>query len=405
MNRVEAIEDILGVEALGSGVGLSLPGGATPEHVVAPRDAEECARLMRWATSSGIGVLPVGGGARSRPFESEGRWVALSTERMDGIETYEAADLTLTAAAGTPMADVAAAMRPHRQWAPFDPPRVGEGTIGGFVSVADSGPLWAGYGEVRNHVLGATIVTGDGRILRLGGRVVKNVAGFDLLKLVVGGRGSFGVVTSVCIRAFPEPIEDRVLVLASASLPELAGPALQVATAPIVPVSSVIVDRLPTSDTPGLVIRLHGSRVTVDADQRRLEAHLGLKLATIDNRATFAAEVSNRGASDDIVIRVSTLPSLLGGLLGVVDGAGASSVGLDAYGARGRVSFSESEGSQAARFLDAASALGATVAVESAPHTSPLWARADENTSHEAELMDGLRRAFDPEGVLWPTRS
>src|SRR5680860_1056589 len=104
----------------------------------------------------------------------------LSTARMSGVEIYEPADLTLTAGAGTPLRELAEALAPHDQWLPFDPPDADGRTLGGLVAAGLSGPLAAGYGPLRNHVLGATVVCGDGRVLRLGGRVVKNVAGFDL---------------------------------------------------------------------------------------------------------------------------------------------------------------------------------------------------------------------------------
>ena len=142
----------------------------------------------------------------------------ISTARLNGIEIYEPADLTLTARSGTSLVDIAAELRSHSQWLPFDPPRLLDRTLGGFVATGQSGPLWMGYGELRNHVLGMTIVSGDGRLLKLGGRVMKNVAGFDLLKPIVGSHGRFGVITSVSIRAFPVPAVERVLVLRADSV-------------------------------------------------------------------------------------------------------------------------------------------------------------------------------------------
>lgn len=405
MSGVTTLDAVVTPEALRTVDEIAPLAGAGPEAVVAPADDEECARAMSWASETGVGVLPVGNCGMLEPFDVERRWIALSTHRLTGITAYEAADLTLTARAGTPVAEVDAAMRANRQWAPFDPPGALDSTLGGLVSSGQSGPLWAGYGELRNHVLGATLVTGDGRILRLGGRVVKNVAGFDLLKLVVGGRGSFGVVTSVCLRAFPEPIEDRVLVLAASTFSELAGPALRIATAPIVPAASVVVDHLPTSRTPGLVVRLHGSRATVDADQRRLEGHLGVKLSPVDDPLPFVRAVTERTADDPIVVRLSSSPSRMGGLLGVVERIGAAGVSLDAYGARGRVSFDTTRARAATELLDVAPDLSATAVVERAPVGSALWSRGVQRPAVEAALLSGLSTAFDPEGVLWPTRA
>ena len=403
MIETRPLESVVSSDAL-QAPEVQLPVGSEPDRVVSPGDVDECARVMAWASECGVGVLPVGNGGQLRPVAPGRSWVALSTHRLDGIETYEAADLTLTAGSGTAMADIGVAMRREGQWAPFDPPGVRQGTIGGLVSTGRSGALWAGYGELRNHVLGATVVTGDGRVLRLGGRVVKNVAGYDLLKLLVGGRGAFGLMTSVCIRAFPEPIQDRVLVLAATSVSELAEASRRIATAPIVPASAVVVDRLPTSDTPGLALRLHGSKVTVDADQRSLEDHLGVKLATVDDPVSFVEGVSERCGAETVVVRLSTSPSHFGGFLELADGDAVSSVALDPYGARGRVAFADSEAATSSGLLERAASDGAW-AVERAPADSVLWLDEPAVSDGERALIEGLHRTFDPQGILWPTRS
>ena len=187
---------------------LASAGHGRPEAVLHPTSTSEVVEVMRWATANGVGVLPIASGARLRPRRAASdarRWVILRTDRLAGVEIYEAADLTLTAGAGTPMRDLDGALRANGQWAPFDPPHALERSLGGLVADATRGPLWTGYGELRNHVLGMTVVTGDGRLLRLGGRVVKNVAGFDLLKPMTGSRGALAVMTSVTVRAFPRP--------------------------------------------------------------------------------------------------------------------------------------------------------------------------------------------------------
>ena len=171
--------------------------GMTPEFVASPSSTEDVSRLLVWAAQEDLGVLAVASGSHADPV-SDGRFVALDTSLLSGIEEYEPADLTITAGAGTRFATVDDALRENGQWAPFDPPAARDRSMGGLVSEAAHGSLWAGYGALKNHVLGATVVTGDGRVLRLGGKVVKNVAGYDLLRSVVGGRGRLCVLTSVC---------------------------------------------------------------------------------------------------------------------------------------------------------------------------------------------------------------
>lgn len=406
MNPPATLTQAVSSGALDEAVDLDLSRvGGEPVAVVSPADTDECAQLMAWASSEGVGVLPIGAGAQLRPMSSDKPWVALSTHRLGGILAYEAADLTLTAGAGASMSVVEAALHQNKQWAPFDSPRMANGSLGGLVSVGWSGPLWSGYGELRNHVLGATLVTGDGRVLSLGGRVVKNVAGFDALKLTVGGRGAFGVLTSVCVRAFPQPTVDRVLVLAASGLGELAAAAMKVATAPIVPASVALVDQLPGSDAAGMVVRLHGAKSTVDADQRAMESHLAVPLAEVPWSEDFLDQVADRGSDAPVVVRVSTLPNRLPALCALLDGQAPDGVLLDGYGARGRVAFDSDEAALAADLGRVVGEMSGGLSIERAPTGSPLWALESRGSAGEQKLTERLHRVFDPAEVLWPTRS
>lgn len=406
MTVTASLDRVIGPEGRGTVQGLSLEStGATPQEIVAPSSPEECAEVMAWASKEGVGVLVVGHGAQLGPVSNDGPWIALSTNRLRGIEVYEAADLTITAGGGTPTSTIDAALSQNDQWLPFDPPRVREASLGGLVSSGWSGALWAGYGELRNHVLGATVVTGDGRVLRLGGRVVKNVAGFDLLKLIVGGRGRFGVITSLCLRAFPKPAVDRLLVAAAPRPSGLASVAAAVRTAPIVPASSTMVDRLPGSDAAGLVIRLHGSEETVDAEQRMLEAHLGVPLATVPFSDDFVHSVADRGADATVVSRFSLLPTSLTSILMSLEAASVSAMTVDAYGARGRVAFDSVESAEAAGLAEVLDEHGGALFVERAPAGSSLERSNSLGSPGEQELAKRLSSVFDPANVLWPARA
>jgi glycolate oxidase FAD binding subunit len=117
-----------------------------------------------------------------------------------GVIAYVPGDLTITVRAGTTLADIEEALRPHGQWLPLDPLGGREGTIGATVATCAYGPLAALFGTPRDHVLGLTVVTGTGDIIHVGGRVVKNVAGFDLTRLMIGAWGTLGVITQVTLR-------------------------------------------------------------------------------------------------------------------------------------------------------------------------------------------------------------
>lgn len=421
MTVADALSALLPSDALASeaftGERAAPALGRPPEAVVRPASSEEVATLLSWASREGVGVLPMGGGRRVAPVAREGRYVAVATDRLAGIEQYEPADMTVTAGAGTSFATIDRELRAHGQWAPFDPPHVTERSLGGLASSGESGPLWMGYGDLRHHVLGMTVVTGDGRELDLGGRVVKNVAGFDLLKAVIGSRGTLAVITSVCLRAFPRPPVDRVVALTDGSVAGLLPYALKVGTAPVMPVSSMMVDRFDAAGGgPALVVRLHGALATVDADQARLEEHVGRSFETLGDAGMEAAAptddvaaaldaLRDHASDHEVVLAASARPSRLGELLEALEPLEPEALAVDTYAARVRAGVGSvdhgllSEARSAIERVDGAFRLargGASRGGERAGASTP--------SGREAALTGRLVRAFDPEGVLWPAR-
>lgn len=181
--------------------------GRTPAAVVAPADEEGVVAVMKAACEHGWSVEPAGGGRwldAGRPPRRVD--IVLSTSRLASVREHHAEDLVLAAGAGLPMEALANHLAGQRQWLPLDPPGAPGATLGATFATASAGPLRTGYGTPRDHILGVEVVTGDGRLLRLGGRVVKNVAGYDLVRLMVGSRGTLGVITSlnVRLRSLPE---------------------------------------------------------------------------------------------------------------------------------------------------------------------------------------------------------
>lgn len=136
----------------------------------------------------------------------------LQTAALRGIVAYEPAELVLVARAGTPLVEIEAALAAQGQMLAFEPPRFsGGGTLGGAVAAGLSGPRRAYAGAVRDFVLGAQLIDGRGRLLRFGGRVLKNVAGFDVSRLLVGSLGTLGVLTEVTLKVLPRPAQELTL--------------------------------------------------------------------------------------------------------------------------------------------------------------------------------------------------
>jgi glycolate oxidase FAD binding subunit len=407
VTTIRALEEKLPAEAVTAGADLAsaMTFGPDPVSVLAPGSVEEVASIMRWATSEGVGVLPFCGGSRL-PAVPEGRsYVALTTSRMSGVEVYEAADLTVTAGAGTPFTEVDGVLRENRQWAPFDPPRVEDRSLGGLIALGESGALWTGYGDLRNHVLGMTVVTGDGRILRLGGRVVKNVAGYDLIKPMVGSGGTLAVMTSVCLRAYPEPPAELVLALTAPTVTALTAAAIRVGTAPVMPVSSVLVDLDPTRDGSAcLFLRLHGAPSTVAADRATLEAHVGESFAEVDGTSGLLREVRDRGADSPCVVEISANPSRLAELLGAAESLSPVGLLADSYGGRLRIGLPKTDPDALRRVSLEVESLGGALRVLRSEQPADTAGVGTSLSSDEEDLTDRLRVVFDPAAVMWPAR-
>lgn len=136
----------------------------------------------------------------------------LSTLALNGVTAYEPSELYVSALAGTPLADVEALLAQQRQRFAFEPPRFGgRGTVGGMVAAGLSGPSRAALGSVRDHLLGAVVLNGDGELLSFGGTVMKNVAGFDVSRVLAGSLGVLGLITEVTLKVLPLPAATATL--------------------------------------------------------------------------------------------------------------------------------------------------------------------------------------------------
>jgi glycolate oxidase FAD binding subunit len=197
-------------------------------EILKPADAAQVADLLAWAVGEEVPVEIVGSGSKrglGRPMGEGNRTVGhtLDLSALSGITLYEPEELVLTARAGTPVAEIEAAVAAHNQQLAFEPPDfgalygTGSGTLGGLVSANLGGPRRLKAGAARDHVLGFDAVSGRGEAFKAGGRVVKNVTGYDLCKIVSGAYGTLVALTEITIKVLPGPEETRTLVLAGLS--------------------------------------------------------------------------------------------------------------------------------------------------------------------------------------------
>lgn len=173
-----------------------------------PATLSELAEAVRSAPR----VIAVGGGTKPRLSAVDA--VRISTARLSGLVEYEPDEFTFTALAGTPVREIASILAARGQYLPFDPLWVEAGaTLGGTVASGVSGPGRFRFGGLRDFILGVRFVDGAGRLLRLGGKVVKNAAGFDVPKFLVGSLGRFGVLGEITCKVFPQPAARLTLAL------------------------------------------------------------------------------------------------------------------------------------------------------------------------------------------------
>ncbi|WP_234553943.1 FAD-binding protein [Thermus caliditerrae] len=226
-------------------------------------EVQEAVRLHPRLRPRGSGTKP----ALSTPREGE---VALDLSGLKGILEYEPEEFVFTAYAGTPVEEVEAALRAHGQYLPFHPPLAGKGaTLGGTVAAGLSGPMRERFGGLRDFILGVRFVDGEGRVVRGGGKVVKNAAGFPFHRLMVGSLGAFGVMVELSFKVFPHPRATATLRVALGGL-EKAMAALERLRG--LPLDLLALDLLPPAT---LEVRLGGFPGSLERRLKRLQELLG----------------------------------------------------------------------------------------------------------------------------------
>ena len=224
----------------------------------------------------------VGGGTKDfygEPLQGE----TLSTAALNGVIAYEPTELVITAGAGTPLSELQTLVQAQGQFFPFDPPCWGENTtLGGAVAAGLSGPGRASVGSVRDFVLGATMINGRGESLVFGGQVMKNVAGYDVSRLLAGSMGTLGVITELSVKVLPVPLAERSVCLLGDQDDALAQ-LLRWRAQPLpLDASAWFVD---ADGQARLWLRLRGAGVAVDAAMTQMLADAALGQLTHDASA------------------------------------------------------------------------------------------------------------------------
>lgn len=345
-------------------------------------------RSVRDAVLDTSGTIAIAGagtaadwGGRLAPVDA-----VLDTTGLTGVIAHNPGDMTVSVRAGMPLRALAAELAPHGQHVSLDAARVAAGaTVGGLVATGDAGPAALVYGSLRDLVIGMTVVLADGTVARTGGHVIKNVAGYDLAKLMHGSYGTLAAIAEVVLRLHPVPRASATIAL-SCTLDEAVGHAAAVLGGPYEPAA------LEWTSAGALLVRVEGSPEAIDARVERVRGALGA-----GHRAQpwdeHAALVRGTGA----VLRIGTRPSRLAPLLGSLPGVTAVTAGLGTGVAT--VSLDPDGVAEAHALVHAA---GGTSMLRSRPADAdvPAWGPAPS----AAGVLRAVKTALDPEGRFGPGR-
>ena len=329
VDLIVRLRNIVGANAVVAG---DVPGNFVvddrrPEYVLFPANVRQLSRCLAAADEADLAVIPVGNGTQLGIGRVPQRYdIALSTQKLRRIVAHEAADMTVTVEAGATLAELNAALALAGQRLPLDPPHPERTTIGALIATDVSGPLRLSQGKVRDLLIGITVVLADGTAVKGGGRVVKNVAGYDLMKLFTGSFGTLGVIVEATFKVRPRPEREAVFVIPAASIDAAVGRALDVLAAPVAPAFVEALNHAAMQSMGGdgaaVVIGCEGSAPEIDVQRERLEALAGresLRILNDTDGARLSAALRDFQGESVYRCKVSVLPSKLAVLLRCIE--------------------------------------------------------------------------------------
>lgn len=303
--------------------------GIVPQIAARPTSAQEVSELVKFAAAEKLAIIPTGARTKLGIGMLPSRYdLAIDMTRLDRVISYDPGDLTLSVEPGIPLARLAGVLTEHNQFLPLAVPFYDSTTVGGTLASGVDSPLRQFYGTARDFVLGMEFVSGDGALTKSGGRVVKNVSGYDLHKLFLGSIGSLGVITRVNFKTFPRSFTCRGFVASFESLEAALELRMRIAACPISPATLEIVNsemsRLlfhGASTAWYLLVGLAGSTAVLDRctnDLHSLAEQCGARNITLPSGAEYETLWSNlreaiplalKSFPVSVVLKLSVLPS------------------------------------------------------------------------------------------------
>lgn len=408
---------IVGAQNISASPRLDVSG-----FIVCPGSIVEVCEVMKLAATEGWSVAPAGAMTWLNAGASQ---IILSTQRLNRIIEHEPADLIAITEAGVTLNDFNTALAQKGQWLPLDPPDDGRATIGGVVATGLGGAQQFGYGSPRRHVIGMKVVRADGNLIKVGGRVVKNVAGYDLCKLFTGCYGSLGVIVEVNFKLRPLPFAASTT-MAAGSYEDLLALGRRIIDSRLFPVAVELV-------SPGLanaagwsegrdhllVVRFAGSlsgvteQTSVTAKMLRDQSGINLAQVVSDDASVWDTLASlPLRFQNDLVWRVGLRPADIGAFLDVYQGTRAVDHDEPIWHAGlgdGRVRIIEcgvhaNDAERVSSLNATAQSLGGLIFVEHAANKVTNSLSRNANSGAAVGIMQRIKQELDPAGIFPSSR-
>jgi glycolate oxidase FAD binding subunit len=417
--------------AIGADLGPFVVDGRPPGAAVFPGSVDEVRGVVEVAAGAGIPIVPWGGGTAAHvgaPLTSARPGIVVAVRRLDRIVEHEPGDLTVTAEAGVTLAALQEALRRRGQWLSLDPPAPERATLGGIVAADASGPRRQLYGTMRDLLIGITVVTAEGAVVRGGGKVVKNVAGYDGPKLFIGSWGTLGLVVEVTLKLRPLPAAERLMAAAFERIKDAGVAVRALMASDVIPNAIELFDAeaarpLGLAGGAALVVGFDGFPDQVDWQCEELERLLrplgGQQVRTLSAEtwprlATAASEAHRWPAA---VMRLVILPAMVSETM--EQGAGVArhhglAAAWSAHAGVGVLTAALFSPSEAPDVTPITAVLGAwrALARGAAGHARLEWAplavkRAVpvwDEPGAAGKIMQRIKAQLDPHGILNPGR-
>ncbi len=424
-NAAKHLSAIVGEANISESLRLRVPDSLS----VAPGSIEEACEVMKLASREGWAVVPSGASTwlnAGNPIEPVN--VVISTARLNQFLDHEPADLVGSAEAGVTLENLNQALAPGGQWLPLDPPDDGRATLGGVVATGLAGAQKCGYGMPRNFVIGMRVVLPDGKFVKAGGRVVKNVAGYDLCKLFTGSYGTLGLIAELTFKLRPRPAKE-ITVLAEGTLEGVLEASRSVQKARLFPVaielvSSALARRIGVEIAMGSVLlltRFAGIEKTVSYQIAKASAEIRSEagIAEIENESDDQDLWSNLAAAptkleDTFSWRAALPPTRLGEFIEIVKDKYLDSFSKSFWQAGiadGRVRMMEpvhadasAHSSELQHLRTVAESVGGSLVIESATEEIKLAVDAWGRRGSSENVMKRIKHQLDPQNLFSPGR-